>query len=84
MESIYRAWLLLYIMSGTAGHGAKVETCDVDGCNKEAERSINMKQVANSGLKLKPGEHHSVHLCKEHYKEYKKATKTERSIDSIY
>ncbi len=71
-------------MSGTAGHGAKAEICDVDGCNNEAERSLSMKQVANSKLALKPGEHRSVHLCKEHYKQYKKETKTERSIDSIY
>ena len=26
----------------------------------------------------------NVHLCKEHYKQYKKETKTDRSIDSIY
>jgi len=71
-------------MSGTAGHGAKTEICDVEGCNNEAERSLNMKQVAKCDLKLKAGEHRNVHLCKEHYKSYKKQTKTERSIDSIY
>ena len=71
-------------MSGTAGHGAKEETCDVDGCNNVAERSLNMKQVSKCNLKLKAGDHRSVHLCKEHYKEYKKATKTDREIDSIY
>ncbi|AGI47520.1 hypothetical protein TALC_00520 [Thermoplasmatales archaeon BRNA1] len=71
-------------MSGTAGHGTKTEICDVDGCNNEAERSLNMKQVAKCSLKLKGGEHRSVHLCKEHYKQYKKDTKSSRAIDAIY
>lgn len=71
-------------MSGTAGHGAKVEMCDVEGCSCEAERSLNMKQVAKCSLKLKDSGARSVHLCKEHYKQYKKETKTERSLDSVY
>ena len=71
-------------MSGTVGHGAKTEICDVDGCDKEAERSLNYKQVSKTSLKLKAGEHRSVHLCKEHYKTYKKESKQDREIDSIY
>lgn len=71
-------------MSGTAGHGAKTEICDVEGCENVAERSLNMKQVARSTLVLKNPGARSVHLCKEHYKQYKKETKTDRAIDSIY
>jgi hypothetical protein len=71
-------------MSGTAGHGAKIEICDVAGCEKESERSLNYKQVSKTSLELKPGEHHSVHLCKEHYKTYKKESKQDREINSIY
>lgn len=58
--------------------------CDVEGCDKEAERSINIKQVSKSSLKLKQISGHSVHLCKEHYKQFKKDTKTDRSLDSVY
>ncbi len=71
-------------MSGTAGHGAKTEICSVEGCSCEAERSLNMKQVARCNLNLKDPDARSVHLCREHYKQYKKETKTDRSIDSIY
>ena len=71
-------------MSGTAGHGAKIEICDVAGCEKEAERSLNYKQVSKTSLELKPGEHPRVHLFQEHYKTYKKESKQDREINSIY
>jgi hypothetical protein len=71
-------------MAEIAEHNTKKETCDVAGCNNEAERSLNVKLVSQSSLKLKEGDHRSVHLCKEHYKEYKKETKTSRGLDSVY
>lgn len=71
-------------MSSTAGHGQKTEICDCEGCNNEAERSINFKKVQKTSLTLKSGEHRNVHLCKEHYKTFKKETKEERSLNSIY
>lgn len=71
-------------MSSTVGHHTKVEICDVKGCESVSERSINIKQVTRCNLVLKDGEHRSVHLCKEHYKQYKKQTKTDRSIDAVY
>ena len=60
------------------------EVCDVLGCDKAAERSVNIKQVSRSSLKLKNPDVRQVHLCKEHYKEYKKETKTDREIDQLY
>lgn len=71
-------------MSSTAGHGQKTEICDCDGCSNEAERSINFKKVQKTSLTLKPGERRSVHLCKEHYRTFKKETKQERELNSIY
>lgn len=71
-------------MSSTAGHGQKTEICDCDGCNNEAERSISYKKVQKTSLVLKAGDHRNVHLCKEHYKTFKKETKEERSLNSIY
>ena len=67
-----------------AKHGTAEDVCDVAGCDKTAERSLNMKQVARTGLKLKDPGVRQVHLCKEHYKEYKKESKTDRELDSYY
>ena len=71
-------------MSSTAGHGAKVSICDVKGCECEAERSLNLKQLSKCSLVFKGEISHNAHLCKEHYKQYKKETKTARSIDAVY
>ena len=55
-------------MSSTAGHGAKVSICDVKGCECEAERSLNLKQLQKCSLVFKGEISHNAHLCKEHYK----------------
>lgn len=60
------------------------KVCQVEGCKDEAERSINYKKVAESGLALKAGSHRQVGLCKNHYREFKKQTKTSRGLDRIY
>lgn len=67
-----------------AKHGTTEEICDVAGCEKPAERSFNIKQVSRSSLKLKSNDLRQVHLCKEHYKEFKKQTKTDRELDQVY
>lgn len=67
-----------------AKHNTAAKTCDVAGCDKEAERSISLKQVSKSDLKLKDPNVRSAHLCKEHYKEFKKETKTSRELDHYY
>ena len=67
-----------------AKHNTVEEVCDVLGCDKTVERSFNIKQVSRSSLKLKNPDIRQVHLCKEHYKEFKKETKTDREIDQLY
>jgi len=67
-----------------AKHNVEAAKCDVAGCNNDAERSFNIKQVSKSQLSLKSNDLRSVHLCKEHYREFKKQTKTNRELDSIY
>lgn len=67
-----------------AKHETVCETCDVAGCDKPAERSINIKQAARCGLSFKSPDLRSVHLCKEHYKDYKKQTKQDRELDQVY
>lgn len=58
-------------------HTAKEEICDVAGCEKPAERSLNIKKVSETDLKLKSDSLKQVHLCKEHYKQLKKQTKND-------
>ena len=36
-----------------AKHGTAEEVCDVAGCDKPAERSINIKQASRCGLSYK-------------------------------
>lgn len=67
-----------------AKHNVEADVCDVLGCDKAAERSFNIKQVARSKLTLKSQDLRQVHLCKEHYKAFKKETKTDREIDQLY
>jgi hypothetical protein len=58
--------------------------CDAAGCGNEAERSLNLKQVAATGMELKDPEARNARLCREHYKEYKKLSKSARALDSIH
>lgn len=71
-------------MSSTAGHGDKASICDVKGCECESERSLNVKQLSKCSLTFKGEINRNAHLCREHYKQYKKETKTARSIDAVY
>ena len=54
-------------------------TCSVEGCSKEAIRSLSFDNVAAAGLKIR--EARRVYLCKDHYKELKKATKKEKMLE---
>lgn len=65
-------------------HATEAEICDVEGCGNPAERSFNIRQVSKSSLNLKSGDLRQVHLCKQHYKEFKKDTKGDRALDSVY
>jgi len=57
--------------------GAK---CNVDGCDEDGARSLNTAKVENAGLRVNSGGKKSV-LCKAHYKEYKKESKEDRSLE---
>ena len=62
---------------GIISKGAK---CIVDGCDADAVRSLNTKKIEDAGLRLNSSGKKSG-LCKEHYKEWKKATKEDRSLE---
>ncbi len=61
----------------------KKENCGVAGCDKEAERSISKKAADEAGLKLADEEARRAHLCKEHYRQYKKASKSDRKLEYL-
>ena len=58
------------------------EGCDVIGCSIPGERSISGKAAADAGLKVDE-ELKRVHLCKEHYKAYKKQSRQDRLLDTL-
>ena len=53
---------------------SKGSTCNVDGCENSAVRSLNTKKIEDAGLRLDSSGKKSG-LCKEHYKEWKKQQK---------
>ena len=61
---------------GRVSRGIK---CSVVGCDKEAVRSLSNQKVSSAGLKV--GAARRVYLCKDHYKEYKRKTRTERKLE---
>ncbi len=61
------------------GRIAKGVKCTVSGCGKDAVRSLATSKVAEAGLKV--GSERRAYLCKDHYKEYKKATKKDKMLE---
>jgi len=60
----------------------EAEKCSVKGCNNPAERSIPIEAAVEAGLEVDEDSRRA-HLCKEHYKAYKKGSKTDRTIGSL-
>lgn len=61
---------------GKVSRGAE---CSVEGCGKEASRSLPADRVIAAGLKIQATRR--VYLCRDHYKEFKKATRKDRMLD---
>ena len=64
------------------GRIAKGVKCSVSSCSREAVRSISTGKAKSAGLNVNSDEKR-VYLCKEHYKEFKKATKEERKLERM-
>ncbi len=54
--------------------------CSVSGCGREAVRSISSQKVRTAGLNV-PSDEKRAYICKEHYKEFKKKTKKDKTLD---
>jgi len=53
--------------------------CSVEGCGNVAVRSISTEKVTSAGLKIK--EERRAYLCETHYKEFKKKTRKEKTLE---
>ena len=62
---------------GIVSRGAK---CNVEGCDQDGARSINTTKVENAGLRVNSTGKKTA-LCKDHYKEWKKESKDDRSLE---
>lgn len=62
------------------GRIEKGEKCTVSGCSREAARSLSADKVKAAGLSVGSSENRA-YICKEHYKEYKKKTKKDKTLD---
>ncbi|MEM2099544.1 MAG: hypothetical protein QXU99_07410 [Candidatus Bathyarchaeia archaeon] len=54
--------------------------CSITGCSNEAARSISTDKVKAAGLKVN-SDTKRAYICKEHYKEFKKKTKKDKTLD---
>lgn len=61
----------------------KKEKCGIEGCAAEGVRSIAGKKVEKAGLTLSTDPDKNVHLCRAHYREFKKRTKSDRTLDRL-
>ena len=57
--------------------------CSVSGCREEVTRSLSYRKVRDALSDHSSQEARRAYLCKPHYKDYKKATKGERTIDRL-
>jgi hypothetical protein len=58
------------------------KTCEVSGCSQPALRAVNAKKASGAGLDVKV-ERGNVHLCKDHYRQFKKGTKEDRKLERL-
>ncbi|UCE39677.1 MAG: hypothetical protein JSW00_15660 [Thermoplasmata archaeon] len=65
--------------------GASGDVCGISDCKEKGHKSLSTKKVkqALTDLSLRTGEGKRTHLCKKHYKEFKKKTKKERDLDRL-
>jgi hypothetical protein len=60
------------------GRVDKGVSCSVQNCDKTAERSMSSSKVSMATDLILDSSNRRVYLCREHYKEWKKATKENR------
>ncbi len=56
-------------------------SCDIPGCSEASHRSLATAEARKAFPTL--GETRRTHLCKAHYKEWKKSTRKERELERL-
>lgn len=59
------------------------DKCGIAGCSQPAVRSYSRKACEDAGLKPADENAKRVHVCKEHNKAFKKATKADRKLEAL-
>lgn len=59
------------------------DKCEIAGCDKPAERSFSKELCEKAKLTPKDENAKRVHLCRDHARQLKKATKVDRKLDSL-
>ena len=57
------------------------ESCNVTGCKNDKFKTVSRKEAEK--IFSLSSNYNKVHLCKEHYKEFKKKTKKDREIERL-
>ena len=65
-----------------AKRGGEIKTCGIEGCDEPAERSVARSNVVKYINNIKQ-EGRRVHLCRKHYKVYKKASQRDRKLERL-
>ncbi len=62
----------------------KKEVCGVAGCGQDAVRSVALDKAKDilTGKSL-TADFRRVHLCREHYRTFRKATKKDRELERL-
>ncbi len=67
-----------------AARKGSADKCSVAGCGEPAVKSVSAKEaVRKADLSVEDKSAGRAHLCRHHYREYKKATKTDRELDRL-
>jgi hypothetical protein len=63
---------------------ARERVCAVSGCGQEAARSLSTKKVKEALPELSlAGEARRAQLCRDHYRQFRKKTKEERTLERL-
>ena len=61
----------------------KKRSCVISNCKKEASRAVSGRKVEKAGMSVTTDPSKTAHLCKDHYREFKKKTKKDRVLDRL-
>lgn len=67
---------------GASDRPAAAEACALPGCGQEVLRHLALVEARRAFEQL-PEKGRSAGLCREHYKQWKKATKKDRTLERL-